>query len=141
MISKFLAFVYSRSLEQFFLTLGQNNFDNKIPYSHDFILGKDDDLHSTSTVIIMERLQVGDRIYTKMDLDEGGDGASVLHSQKVNPSIHFVGQRISDWFLKYILFRLNESLILRNSNIDIDISNKKNSGHHKCHKQLYSTCA
>ena len=87
---------FFRSLEQFFLTLGQNNFDNKIPFSHDFILGKDDDLHSTSTVIIMERLQVGDRIYTQMDLDEGGDGASVLHSQKVNPSIHFVGQRISD---------------------------------------------
>ena len=63
---------------------------------YDFILGKDDDLHSTSTVIIMERLQVGDRIYTKMDLDEGGEGASLLHSQKVNPSIHFVGQRISN---------------------------------------------
>ena len=44
----------------------------------------------------MERLQVGDRIYTKMDLDEGGEGASLLHSQKVKPSIHFVGQRISD---------------------------------------------
>ena len=72
------------------------NILGKWHFLYDFILGKDDDLHSTSTVIIMERLQVGDRIYTKMDLDKGGVGASVLHSQKVNPSIHFVGQKISD---------------------------------------------
>ena len=28
---------FSRSLEQFFLTVGQNNFGNKIPYVHMFI--------------------------------------------------------------------------------------------------------
>ena len=58
-------------------------------------LGKDDDLHTTSTVIIMERLQVGDRIYIKMDLD-ADHGDSKIHSQEKMPSIHFVGQKISD---------------------------------------------
>ena len=56
-------------------------------------LGKDDDLHTTSTVIIMERLQVGDRIYIKMDLD-ADHGDSKIHSQEKMPSIHFVGQKI-----------------------------------------------
>ena len=59
------------------------------------ISGKDDDLYSTSTVIIMERLQVGDKIYVTMDLD-ADHGDSIIHSQEVKPSIHFVGQRISD---------------------------------------------
>ena len=44
----------------------------------------------------MERLQVGDKIYIKMDLDNNGTGDSIIHSQKVKPSIHFVGQRIAD---------------------------------------------
>merc|ERR1719270_3342569 len=57
--------------------------------------GKDDDLVSTSTVIIMERLQVGDRIYIKMDLD-ADHGESILHSEAIKPSIHFVGQKIAD---------------------------------------------
>ena len=60
-----------------------------------FNLGKDDDLYTTSTVIIMERLQVGDRIYIKMDLD-ANHGDSKIHSQEKMPSIHFVGQKISD---------------------------------------------
>ena len=58
-------------------------------------LGKDDDLHTTSTVIIMERLQLGDRIYIRMDLD-ANHGDSKIHSQEKMPSIHFVGQKISD---------------------------------------------
>ena len=64
-----------------------------------FNLGKDDDLHTTSTVIIMERLQEGDKIYIKMDLD-ANHGDSKIHSQEKMPSIHFVGQKISDWMLK-----------------------------------------
>ena len=64
-----------------------------------FNLGKDDDLYTTSTVIIMERLQVGDRIYIKMDLD-ANHGDSKIHSQEKMPSIHFVGQKISDWMLR-----------------------------------------
>ena len=43
----------------------------------------------------MERLQVGDRIYIKMDLD-ADHGDSKIHSQEKMPSIHFVGQKISD---------------------------------------------
>ena len=64
-------------------------------FVYNFYLGKDDDLHTTSTVIIMERLQVGDRIYIKMDLD-ANHGDSKIHSQEKMPSIHFVGQKISD---------------------------------------------
>ena len=60
-----------------------------------FNLGKDDDLYTTSTVIIMKRLQVGDRIYIKMDID-GDHGDSKIHSQERTPSIQFVGQKISD---------------------------------------------
>ena len=46
----------------------------------------------------MEKLQVGDRIYIKMDLD-ANHGDSKIHSQEKMPSIHFVGQKISDWIL------------------------------------------
>jgi len=58
-------------------------------------LGKDDDLYSTSNVIIMEKLEIGDKIYVAMYLD-ANHGDSIIHSQKIKPSIHFVGQRISD---------------------------------------------
>ena len=43
----------------------------------------------------MERLQLEDKIYMEMELD-AGNGASILHSQEVRPSIHFVGQMVAD---------------------------------------------
>ena len=46
----------------------------------------------------MEKLQIGDRIYIRMDLD-ANHGDSKIHSEEKMPSIHFVGQKISDWIL------------------------------------------
>ena len=57
--------------------------------------GIDDDLYATSTVIIMERLMIGDQIYAEMQLD-GDHGRSLILSDKLLPSIHFVGHKIAD---------------------------------------------
>ena len=55
--------------------------------------GTDDDIFTTTTVITMDKLKVGDEIFIRMDVD-GNHGDSHLFSDQ-KPTIHFVGQMIS----------------------------------------------
>lgn len=61
-----------------------------------YLSGTDDDLKTTTTVITMHRLAKGDQIYTKIDHESDDHGKSMLFSTNARPSIHFVGQKISD---------------------------------------------
>ncbi len=59
------------------------------------LVGVDDDLHTTSTVIIMERLQPGDKVYIEMEID-ADHGDSKIQSEITKPAIHFIGHKIAD---------------------------------------------
>ena len=59
------------------------------------LLGNSDDLGVTTTVLVMERLREGDRIYVEIIIDAGGDETeSFIHSAQ-NKHIHFTGLKIS----------------------------------------------
>ena len=56
--------------------------------------GVDDDITTTSTVVVLERLRVGDEVYVRVEIENDHDSSNV-HSSS-NRHIHFTGQRISD---------------------------------------------
>ena len=55
--------------------------------------GTDDDIYTTTTVITMDKLNINDEIFIRMEID-GDHGDSHLFSDR-KPTIHFVGQMIS----------------------------------------------
>ena len=61
-----------------------------IPFSG----GRDDDVLSTATVVVVERLEPGDKLYIRISI-ENNHKESSIHST-TNKAIHFTGQRISD---------------------------------------------
>jgi len=58
------------------------------------IPGRDDDLHATTSIIVMERLREGDKVFVSMVIS-GPHGDSKLESD-FSRKIHFTGLRISD---------------------------------------------
>jgi len=60
----------------------------------DGVFGRDDDLHATTSIIVMERLREGDKVFVSMVIS-GPHGDSKLESD-FSRKIHFTGLRISD---------------------------------------------
>jgi len=60
----------------------------------DGVFGKDDDLHATTSIIIMEKLNVGDKVFVSMVIS-GPHGNSKMESD-FSRKIHFTGLKISD---------------------------------------------
>ena len=58
-------------------------------------LGSDDNIIATITVVAMDRLEKGDGIQVEMVLQEN-HGQSQIYSDTNQPSVHFIGQKISD---------------------------------------------
>ena len=59
-----------------------------------FNIGAHDNLIATATVITMDRLEIGDEIFVKMNQEK--DGSSHMYSSLNEPAIHFVGHKISN---------------------------------------------
>jgi len=60
----------------------------------DGVFGRDDDLHATTSIIVMERLAEGDKVFVSMVIS-GPHGDSKLESD-FSRKIHFTGLKISD---------------------------------------------
>ena len=74
-------------------SLGQSTV-NTNEVSAIFNIGAHDNLIATTTVITMDRLEIGDEIFVAMRSKE--DGGSHISSSVNEPSIHFVGHKIAD---------------------------------------------
>jgi len=59
----------------------------------DTVFGRDDDLHATSSVIVLQRLKQNDEVYVSMHID-GNHGDSHLMSD-FSKKIHFTGLKIA----------------------------------------------
>ena len=58
-------------------------------------IGSDDNIIATITIVAMDHLEIGDGIQVEMILQEN-HGQSQIYSNSNQPSVHFIGQKISD---------------------------------------------